>query len=131
MYQCIYAFCFLLWEDLNMYKSRQCRIVNTSAPTPSPNFCNCKLSSTQSHFTCTPTAPHLLYCYEADLGHYKISSITFQFVCAQSLQSCLTLCDPMFLCPWDSPGKNTGVGCHALLQRIFPRSNPHLLCLLH
>ena len=21
------------------------------------------------------------------------------------------------LCPWDSPGKNTGVGCHALLQR--------------
>ena len=26
----------------------------------------------------------------------------------------------MFLCPWDSPGKNTGVGCHALLQGIFP-----------
>ena len=23
------------------------------------------------------------------------------------------------LCPWDSPDKNTGVGCHALLQRIF------------
>ena len=23
-------------------------------------------------------------------------------------------------CPWDSPGKNTGVGCHFLLQRIFP-----------
>ena len=22
-------------------------------------------------------------------------------------------------CPWDSPGKNTGVGCHALLQGIF------------
>jgi len=21
-------------------------------------------------------------------------------------------------CPWDSPGKNTGVGCHCLLQRI-------------
>ena len=33
------------------------------------------------------------------------------------------------LCPWDSPGKNTGVGCHALLQRSFPTqaSNPHLL----
>ena len=29
-----------------------------------------------------------------------------------------------FLCPWDSPGKNTGVGCHVLqdfLQEIFPR----------
>ena len=24
------------------------------------------------------------------------------------------------LCPWNSPGKNTGVGCHALLQGIFP-----------
>ena len=24
------------------------------------------------------------------------------------------------LCPWNSPGKNTGVGHHALLQRIFP-----------
>ena len=23
------------------------------------------------------------------------------------------------LCPWDCPGKNTGVGCHFLLQRIF------------
>ena len=23
------------------------------------------------------------------------------------------------LCPWDSPGKNTGVGCHVLLQGIF------------
>ena len=33
------------------------------------------------------------------------------------------------LCPWDSPGKNTGVGCQALLQGIFPTqgSNPHLL----
>ena len=36
------------------------------------------------------------------------------------------------LCPWDSPGKNTGVGYHALLQGIFPTqgSNPHQLCLL-
>ena len=24
------------------------------------------------------------------------------------------------LCPWASPGNNTGVGCHALLQGIFP-----------
>ena len=33
----------------------------------------------------------------------------------------------------NSPGKNTGVGCHALLQRIFliQGSNPHLLSLLH
>ena len=35
---------------------------------------------------------------------------------AKSSQSCLTLCDPRLPSPWDSPGKNTGVGCHFLLQ---------------
>ena len=35
------------------------------------------------------------------------------------------------LCPWDSPGKDTVVGCHALLQGIFPTQglDQHLLCL--
>ena len=30
--------------------------------------------------------------------------------------------------PWDFPGKNTGVGCHFLLQEIFPTQglNPGL-----
>ena len=51
------------------------------------------------------------------------------------VKSCLTLCDPMdcslprLLCPWDFSGKNTGVGCHFLLQEIFPMKglNPGLL----
>ena len=36
-------------------------------------------------------------------------------------------------CPWDSPGKNTGVSCHALLQGIFTTHglNPRLLHFLH
>ena len=36
---------------------------------------------------------------------------------------------PRLLCPWDSPGKNTGLGCHFLLQGIFStqESNPGLL----
>ena len=50
-------------------------------------------------------------------------------------QSCLTLCDPMDCSPpgssvhRDSAGKNTGVGCHALLEGIFltQGSNPGLL----
>ena len=29
--------------------------------------------------------------------------------------------------PWDSPGKNTGVGCHALLQGIFPTQGSKLV----
>ena len=30
------------------------------------------------------------------------------------------------LCPWDSPGKNTGVCCHSLLQGIFPTQGSNL-----
>ena len=42
--------------------------------------------------------------------------------------SCVRLCDPRLLCPWDFPGKSTRVGCHYLFQRIFPtqKSNPGL-----
>ena len=35
-----------------------------------------------------------------------------------------------FLCLWNSPGKNTGVGCHSLLQGIFLTQGSNL-CLLH
>ena len=48
-------------------------------------------------------------------------------------QSCPTLWPhglqpARLLCPWGSPGKSTGVGCHALLQGIFPTQglNPGL-----
>ena len=46
---------------------------------------------------------------------------------AKSLQSCLTVRphrqQPTRLpCPWDSPGKNNGVGCHFLLQCMKVRS---------
>ena len=53
--------------------------------------------------------------------------------------SCPTLRDPMdcspakLLCLWDFSGKNTGVGCHFLIQGIFPTQgwNLHLLRFLH
>ena len=47
--------------------------------------------------------------------------------------ACPTLCDPLGplqptrpLCPWNFPGKNTGVGCHVLLQGIFPTQGSNL-----
>ena len=64
--------------------------------------------------------------------------ITYNFrkMCLLCLatQSCLTFCKPMDCSPpgssvhGDSPGKKTGVGCHALLQGVFPTQglNPHL-----
>ena len=60
-------------------------------------------------------------------------------VCVRCAQSYLTLCNPMDCGLTDSSvpgfflGKNTGVGCQFLLQRIFPTqgSNTHFLFLLH
>ena len=53
-------------------------------------------------------------------------------------QSCPTLRGPMDCsltgsCQWNFPGRNTGVGCHFLLQGVFPTqgSNPRLQHLLH
>ena len=56
-------------------------------------------------------------------------------ICPHIIQLCPTLCNPMgcilrLLCPWDSPGKNTEVGCHFLLQGIFLTQGSNL-CLLH
>ena len=64
------------------------------------------------------------------------SGIFFNMLLCLVTQSCPTLWDPMDCSPpgssvhEDSPGKNTGVSCHALLQGIFPTqvSNP---CLWH
>ena len=53
----------------------------------------------------------------------------FSLVVSDSVQP-YGLWPTRLLCPWDSPGKNNGVGCHALLRGIFPsqESNPCLLC---
>ena len=54
-----------------------------------------------------------------------------QYVLCLAAQSCLILCDHMDCSPpgssvhEDSPGKNTGMGCHALLQGIFPTQGPN------
>ena len=62
-------------------------------------------------------------CYACVLGHF---SCVWFFVILWSVPTRL-------LCPWDSPGKNTGVSCYALLQGIFPTQGPNscLLWLLH
>ena len=57
---------------------------------------------------------------------------TSSFFCMPSCFSCVQLLATPWtvaarlLCPWDSPGKNTGVGCHALLQGVFPTQELNL-----
>ena len=44
------------------------------------------------------------------------------------IQSCLTLGNPTrLLCAWNSAGKNSGVGCHALSRGIFPNQGSNLV----
>ena len=60
--------------------------------------------------------------------HQIISLDKTAAAAAKSLQSCPTLCDPIDGSPagsprpWDSPGKNTGVGCHFLPQCLKVKS---------
>ena len=65
--------------------------------------------------------------------------LTLLCCCCLVAKLCPTLCNSTkrrlsrLLCPWNFPGKNTGVGCHFLLQGIFLTQglNPCLLRLLH
>ena len=55
------------------------------------------------------------------------TSLVIAAAAARSRQSCPTLCDPIDGSPpgshpWDSPGKNTRVGCHFLLQCMKVKS---------
>ena len=67
-------------------------------------------------------------------NYYFFVSLILSALCLVA-QLWLTLCDSMHCSPLgssvhgDSPGKNIGLGCHALLQGISPthRSNPGLL----
>ena len=83
------------------------------------------------------------FTFQVHLSEYKSLCERFLVICRKrSLFSFLVVSDSLqpyglqpagLLCPWDSPGKVTGLGSHALLQGIFPTqgSNPSLLCLLY
>ena len=63
---------------------------------------------------------------------YYLSVIFLFAATATSLQSYPTLCDPIdssptrLPCPWDSPGKNTRVCCHCLLQCMKVKSESEI-----
>ena len=77
-----------------------------------------------SHVSCI--GRQILY-HQRHLGSPSLGLV----LCCAQLLSCVRLCatPPGSSVHGDSPGKNTGVGCHALFQRIFPTqgSNSGLL----
>ena len=68
----------------------------------------------------------------------RVDFVLLMCICSRCSvgKSCLILCNPRdystrVLCPWEFPGKSTGVVCRFLLQGIFLTygSNPHLYLL--
>ena len=76
----------------------------------------------------TDQCPALVYGAWSNYKHL----VQWFFVCCLVTKSCPTLFRPhgllptRLLCPWDFPGKSTGVGCYFLFQRLFSiqGSNP-------
>jgi len=71
----------------------------------------------------TKSSTRLSYWTELNwMISFEINSVNLYVLVTQS---CMTLCDsvncmPGLLCPWNSPGKNTGVCYHSFLLVIFP-----------
>ena len=97
----------------------------------SPENRNCPLSGTSEWFWVQSQLELVCFSHKPFYSHFTVAGFS---VHAKSLQSRPTLYDPMDCSPpgssvhGESPGTNTGVGCHALLLGIFPSqgSNPGL-----
>ena len=114
-------------------------LVNSLVVVTTPQDPAQELPSPKHHHASPPRRSGLRFGSAGPSAHlHYVTDHLCVCVCSDT-QSCLTLCDPSglqpvrLLCPWDSPDKNTGVGCHAALQGSFPTrgSNPCLLRLLH
>ena len=123
-----------------MNYSQKCTNIFSSLPLidlPAPR-------TTHTHISSQLESWEDVHWMRTEVGKYKPTSgphLSHQFLCSLwAKNECLVtsvvsnsvrpygLQPARLLYPWDSPSKNTGVGCHALLQGIFPThgSNPGL-----
>ena len=75
--------------------------------------------------SCERWSYHIVFCNTSKLKHNNMSKLKHQIflgsnhsVMSDSLQP-HGLCPFRLLCSWNSPGMNTGVGSHSLMQGIF------------
>ena len=67
----------------------------------------------------TSMSVHVRFQYPKSGRHLNVCTCGLSgSVVSDSLQP-WGLQSPRLLCPWESPGKNTDVGCHFLIQGIF------------
>ena len=121
--------CQLEWERRELFKKHLCLLIYRLV-----NWCLEVIG--KSHGNITILKHRVQFWYVANF--YIIHSLSHLIYTIKKKklvsQSCLTLPTSWseatrLLCPWDFPGKNTGVGCHSLLQGFFliQGSNPDLL----
>ena len=96
-----------------------------------PFFLFRKEIKTKTEKSTPHTTFHHLKKQHPQTSDLKVKGQGSQTVCRSVVSDSLQpheLQPTRLLCPWDFPGKNTGVGCHFLLQGIFPTqgSNLHL-----
>ena len=82
-------------------------------------LCSSTLSSQRTLHLCVLPAQLQSQTHESESVHPSAMSDSLR---PHGLQPSVRL-----LCPWDSPGKNTGVGCHFLLHGIFPTQGSNLI----
>ena len=76
-------------------------------------------------FSCRSSQPSNCTRVSCVAGRFFTSSATREAIMSDSLRP-HGLSPPRLLHPWNFPGKNTGVGCHFLLQEIFPTQGLNL-----
>ena len=103
-----------------------------ASPSASPSNEYLRLISLKIHVSIFPQTPPHPGC------HITLSRVACTIQCVGVCVCRLVVSNSLrphglqparLLCPWNSPGKNTGVGCHSFLQEIFPAqgSNSDLL----
>ena len=117
-----------------------CNKVSMSEIQKNTNMQQCKQKKNTNHLHFQEPRDNLLSISVSTLSVFKHAYVCLFYkqkrdLCVCSVaQSCRTLCKPVYCGPpgssahGDSPGENTGVRCHALLQGIFPTQglNPDL-----
>ena len=104
--------------------------VSSTWLSPAPFTLLWKLSRPQSTELATSTKNFKRWYKSYSSGHRPVLLHTVLCLVAQS---CLILCDPMDCSPpgssdhGDSPGRNTGVGCHARLQDLLLLHCSHII----
>ena len=110
------------WGHLNRQHSPEITGLPPGWGAGSPPILWSNLGSAKLIFRWSGAISHIL----ASLPVCQLVWLGLVYLCeCMPAQSCPTLQShelqpARFLCPWDFPGKNTGVGYHFLLQRIFP-----------